>query len=204
MTFKSIVLTVVAAVLLTAGGMFGYFYIIHDNSSTPPKEEVDLPLESFVNTQNNNSNLEVKSAQDPQSNNQSQNQLLGPSQFSAYEQYAQAETTQYIDTLIGNGEEAVIDSTVHMLYKGYLTDGTLFDQNRTNELNQIVTFPFKLGGGQVITGWEQGIAGMKEGGKRRLIIPARLGYGESGTPDGSIPPNSMLIFDVELVQVDLP
>jgi FKBP-type peptidyl-prolyl cis-trans isomerase len=86
-----------------------------------------------------------------------------------------------------------------MLYQGWLTNGQSFDQTRKNEQGQLEPFIFTLGSGQVIPGWEQTIAGMKEGGKRRLIIPASSGYG--AVSQGPIPANSMLIFDVELVAV---
>jgi FKBP-type peptidyl-prolyl cis-trans isomerase len=87
-----------------------------------------------------------------------------------------------------------------MIYQGWLTNGQLFDQSRVNEQNQIEPYVFQLGGGQVIQGWEQGIVGMKEGGKRRLIIPSSLGYGSTG--QGPIPANAMLIFDVELLKTE--
>lgn len=202
MNTKSTLFTVGAAVLLSAGGMFAYFYFIRpDTDTTEPKSAVDLPLDQVTTrSQQSNSSLEVKSAQNAPTS--TQNQLPQPNDFSVYEQYANAQTVQYIDTVVGTGETAEQGTTAYMLYQGYLSDGTLFDQSRTNELNQLVAFPFTLGAGQVIQGWEQGVAGMKEGGKRRMIIPSQLGYGASGTSDGSIPPNALLIFDVELVQVD--
>jgi FKBP-type peptidyl-prolyl cis-trans isomerase len=133
---------------------------------------------------------------------QQKQQLPTPDQFEVYEQYSGSTTAQFQDTLVGTGAEATTGDTLAVIYKGYLTDGKLFDQNKTNELNQIETFNFKLGSGQVIAGWDQGIFGMKEGGKRRLVVPASVGYGETG--QGPIPSNAMLIFDVELVQVQKP
>jgi FKBP-type peptidyl-prolyl cis-trans isomerase FkpA len=102
---------------------------------------------------------------------------------------------QYADTVIGTGAEAKA-GPVSMYYTGYLTDGTIFDSNTSGP-----GFQFNLGGSEVIQGWDLGIVGMKEGGKRRLFIPAALGYGAQGTPGGPIPPNADLIFDVELVKV---
>ena len=83
---------------------------------------------------------------------------------------------------------------VEVHYTGWLTDGTKFDSS--HDRNQ--TFSFKLGGGQVIAGWDQGVAGMKIGGTRKLTIPPEMGYGERGA-GGVITPNATLIFKVELI-----
>jgi len=79
---------------------------------------------------------------------------------------------------------------------GWLTNGTKFDSSK--DRNE--PFEFRLGAGQVIRGWDEGVVGMKEGGKRKLTIPAELGYGARGA-GGVIPPNAVLIFDVELIKV---
>lgn len=102
------------------------------------------------------------------------------------------------DIEIGTGEEAVTGKTVSVHYTGTLTDGTKFDSS----LDRDTPFNFPLGGGRVIEGWDQGVVGMKVGGKRKLTIPYDLAYGESGTPDGSIPPRSTLIFEIELLSVE--
>ncbi len=98
------------------------------------------------------------------------------------------------DQIVGDGDEAVAGQTVEVHYTGWLTDGTKFDSS--HDRNQ--TFSFKLGGGQVIAGWDQGVAGMKIGGARKLTIPPDLGYGERGA-GGVIPPNATLVFKVELI-----
>ncbi|MBT8120784.1 MAG: FKBP-type peptidyl-prolyl cis-trans isomerase [Gammaproteobacteria bacterium] len=98
------------------------------------------------------------------------------------------------DQIVGDGEEAVAGQTVEVHYTGWLTDGTKFDSS--HDRNQ--TFSFKLGGGQVIAGWDQGVAGMKIGGTRKLTIPPEMGYGERGA-GGVIPPNATLVFKVELI-----
>ena len=98
------------------------------------------------------------------------------------------------DQIVGDGDEAVAGQTVEVHYTGWLTDGTKFDSS--HDRNQ--TFSFKLGAGQVIAGWDQGVAGMKIGGTRKLTIPADMGYGARGA-GGVIPPNATLIFKVELI-----
>ena len=98
------------------------------------------------------------------------------------------------DQILGDGEEAVAGQTVEVHYTGWLTDGTKFDSSHDRDQ----TFSFKLGGGQVIAGWDQGVAGMKIGGARKLTIPPELGYGERGA-GGVIPPNATLVFKVELI-----
>ena len=99
----------------------------------------------------------------------------------------------------GDGETAQNGMQVSVHYQGRLTDGTIFDDSQKRG----TPFSFTLGGGQVIPGWEQGIAGMKIGEKRVLTIPPELGYGAAGA-GGVIPPNATLVFDVELIAVTIP
>ncbi len=99
------------------------------------------------------------------------------------------------DTKIGTGKEAYRGTTVTVHYTGKLTNGKVFDSS----VDRGDPFSFQLGAGQVIQGWEKGIQGMKEGGKRKLTIPPNLGYGQR--PVGPIPANSILVFDVELLKV---
>jgi FKBP-type peptidyl-prolyl cis-trans isomerase len=107
---------------------------------------------------------------------------------------------QYEDTTIGSGKEAVAGKTCVMHYTGWLwTDGkkgTKFDSS----LDHGSPFSFALGGGQVIKGWDEGVAGLKVGGKRTLLIPAGLGYGSRGA-GGVIPGNATLLFEVELLEL---
>ena len=98
---------------------------------------------------------------------------------------------------VGTGDTAVPGKTVIVHYTGKLTDGAVFDSSR--ERNQ--PFSFILGGGNVISGWEEGVAGMKVGERRKLTIPPDLGYGAMGTPDRKIPGNSTLVFDIELMGI---
>src|SRR5438132_4895249 len=103
---------------------------------------------------------------------------------------------QYEDIAAGTGDAAKAGDTVEVHYTGWLRDGKKFDSS----LDRNRPFSFKLGAGQVIKGWDEGVAGMKVGGKRKLIIPADLGYGSRGA-GGVIPPDAELIFEVELVGV---
>jgi peptidylprolyl isomerase/FKBP-type peptidyl-prolyl cis-trans isomerase FkpA len=99
------------------------------------------------------------------------------------------------DLVKGKGPEAVRGKTVEVHYTGRLADGTQFDSSVGGS-----PFSFRLGAGEVIDGWEKGVAGMKVGGKRRLTIPPELGYGAKGAPP-EIPPNATLVFEIELLAV---
>ena len=103
----------------------------------------------------------------------------------------------YWEIRVGNGEVAKEGSRVRVHYTGWLANGRKFDSS----VDAGKPFDFRLGNGEVIKGWEEGVAGMKVGGKRQLRIPPDLAYGASGTPDGTIPPNATLIFDVQLLGV---
>ena len=102
---------------------------------------------------------------------------------------------EMVDVVVGKGAEAVSGKSVTVHYTGTLKDGTKFDSS----VDRKEPFTFSLGAGQVIKGWEEGIQGMKVGGKRKLTIPPEKAYGNNAV--GAIPANSVLIFDVELLEV---
>ena len=104
---------------------------------------------------------------------------------------------QYIDEKVGDGAAPQKGKRVTVHYTGTLTDGKKFDSSR----DRGQPFKFVIGVGQVIAGWDEGVMSMKVGGRRKLIIPANLGYGARGA-GGVIPPNAELHFDVELLGVD--
>jgi FKBP-type peptidyl-prolyl cis-trans isomerase FkpA len=103
----------------------------------------------------------------------------------------------YSDLAPGKGDSAVAGRTVTVHYTGWLPDGTKFDSSR----DRGEPFAFTLGAGQVISGWDEGVKGMKVGGRRKLVLPPPLAYGEAGAPP-AIPPNATLVFDVEVLKVE--
>lgn len=103
---------------------------------------------------------------------------------------------KYEDLVEGEGASAAAGKTVRVHYTGWLTNGVKFDSS----LDRNDPFSFPLGGGRVIRGWDEGVQGMKVGGRRKLTIPPQLGYGSAGA-GGVIPANATLVFEVELLEV---
>jgi FKBP-type peptidyl-prolyl cis-trans isomerase FkpA len=104
---------------------------------------------------------------------------------------------KYEDLSVGDGAVAEAGQSVTVHYTGWLQNGSVFDSS----VERDDPFRFRLGKGQVIRGWDEGITGMRVGGRRRLTIPPQLGYGAAGA-GGVIPPNATLVFEVELLGVD--
>jgi FKBP-type peptidyl-prolyl cis-trans isomerase len=103
---------------------------------------------------------------------------------------------QVEELVVGSGMTATAGKQVKVHYTGWLTDGTKFDSSR----DRGQPFAFRLGAGMVIRGWDDGVAGMQVGGKRRLTVPPEMAYGKRGFP-GAIPPDATLVFEVELLGV---
>lgn len=124
---------------------------------------------------------------------------IDPSTFSQYEKYKDNQGALFGDVQVGTGAELTANKKAAVYYRGWLTNGQMFDQSRTGSDGKTEAFIFTMGAHQVIPGWEQGLNGMKVGGVRLLIVPPAAGYGSTG--QGSIPPNSVLVFQVQLAEV---
>lgn len=123
---------------------------------------------------------------------------LDPSTFAQYEKYKDQQTALFGEMQIGTGAELTNDKKAAVLYKVWLTNGTLVDMSRTDDKGQVQPFIFTMGAHQVIAGWEQAMTGMKVGGTRLIIVPPAAGYG--ATAKENIPANSVLIFQVQLLE----
>ncbi len=119
-----------------------------------------------------------------------------PTDVKGLKKHSTSSGLEYWDIKVGTGAEAKPGEKVKVNYTGWLTNGKMFDSSVGK-----APFQFTLGAGQVIKGWDEGVAGMKIGGKRQLRIPGELAYGQSGYP-GVIPPNATLVFDVELLGIN--
>ncbi len=124
-----------------------------------------------------------------------QNSVFSQEQHSQNNNMQQNKELEITDLRVGTGAAAKIGNTVVVQYKGMLENGTEFDSS----YKRSEPFEFTLGKGEVIPGWDQGVLGMKVGGKRKLVIPPQLGYGSRDL--GVIPPDSTLIFEIELVGI---
>lgn len=173
-----------------------------EQSSAAKKNTSQTVTGAQSTPQQQSSGLQVKGAGQSLNKQSANTTLPGPENFQQYDQYANSGGVLYVDSVVGGGEAVKAGDVAAVLYKGWLTDGTLFDQTTKNEAGQFEAFSFKVGAGTVIGGWDQGIDGMKLGGKRRLVIPPAFAYGEED--HRPIPPNAVLVFDIELVAINPP
>lgn len=172
---KNAVILIFAALVILVGGII----FVMKNNSDQPITSSPQPTDAGL-TQPQESNA----------------QPLAPVEATPTPQtYQDVTELQIQDLVVGTGKEATAGAEVSVHYTGVLTNGQKFDSS----VDRGQPFSFPLGAGRVIAGWDQGVAGMKVGGKRKLIIPPSLGYGAAGT--GPIPGNATLVFDVELLDV---
>jgi len=122
-----------------------------------------------------------------------------PTTFGQYDKYKDGTSALFGDIQVGQGAELKDTMKAAVYYKGWLTNGQLFDASRTGSDGKLQPFIFTLGAHAVIPGWEQGLAGMKVGGTRLIIVPPAVGYGSAG--QGPIPANATLVFEVQLLEV---
>lgn len=125
---------------------------------------------------------------------------LDPTTFAQYDKYKDGNAALFGELQVGTGDELTAGKKAAVYYKGWLTDGRLFDMSRPGKDGKLQPFVFEVGAHQVIPGWEQGLVGMKVGGTRLLIVPPAVGYGAAG--QDPIPGNSVLIFQVQLLAVE--
>ncbi len=127
------------------------------------------------------------------------NKLLDPTTFGTYNSHVSDKTASYSELNAGSGTAVVDGSQVNVLYKGWLTNGTLFDQSRAGSDGKLQAFTFTEGQHQVIAGWEEGLEGAKPNSVRLLVVPPAAGYGATG--QGPIPGNAVLVFQVQVISV---
>lgn len=167
------------------------------SSPKPTNQKDSVTLGESTTGSSSSIPLGQQSQQQTSSNNP---EILEPEEFGQYDSYVTSDKYLRLDLKSGTGAEAVAGKKVAVFYKGWLTNGEVFDQSRPNEAGELQPFVFTPGAGEVIVGWDQGILGMKVGGTRRLVLPPAAAYGEAG--QGAIPANSVLIFDIQLLEVE--
>lgn len=138
-----------------------------------------------------------KSGQTQNSGSSSSSSDVNPSNFSQYDKYQNNKDALFGDIQKGTGAQLAVGQKAGIYYKVWLTNGALVDQSPVSSSGQQQPFSFTLGAHQVIPGLEEGVYGMKVGGKRLIIVPPSVGYGAQG--QGSIPPNAVLVFEVQLL-----
>ncbi len=210
--------TIIVAVFMCLSLLGAVGYVVYKEVQKPTKESKQTTVQTTPepkptaksnqgdsvtlgqSTQSKQDTIPLGGQQSTKQQATNQPEILDPSEFEAYDSYVNSDKYLRLDIKPGTGAEAVTGKKVAVYYKGWLTNGEVFDESRPNEAGELQPFVFAPGAGQVITGWEQGILGMKVGGTRRLVLPPAAAYGEAG--QGSIPPNAVLIFDIQLLEVE--
>jgi FKBP-type peptidyl-prolyl cis-trans isomerase FkpA len=162
-------------------------------SNTNSNEPITISQDTMTGTQISQNSTGSTSASSEAS------KILDPTTFAQYDKYKDGQNVQFVDLQKGTGTTIAAGSQVAVLYRGWLTTGKVFDESKAGTDGKMEAFGFTEGQHQVIPGWEDGLIGAKDGGVRLLIIPPALGYGATG--QGPIPGNSVLVFQVQIVQV---
>jgi FKBP-type peptidyl-prolyl cis-trans isomerase FkpA len=194
------------ALIIIVAGVVAIILISHHKthkvlSTTNSIQNTNSSTGSSLSVNNSSSSSQGQLGQQPSSStsNSSSSTTVDPTTFSQYNKYSTSTQTLFGDIKAGTGATAAKGSAVEIVYKGWLTNGTEFDQSQSDSSGNIEPLSFTLGDAKVISGMEEGVDGMKVGGIRLIIIPPSLGYGATAT--GTIPANSVLVFEVQLVSV---
>jgi FKBP-type peptidyl-prolyl cis-trans isomerase len=208
MTQRQIIVVAVGVVIVVAAAGGGIWYWQGHKTEKQPvaqTEQADttpsgssLKVGSSANDlgQLNNDN---RGAQGTGGSGSSTGSSVDPSTFAQYEKYKSNTAALFADIQAGSGKEAQANSKVAVTYKGWLTNGQMFDESKAGANGQLQPLVFTLGGGSLIPGFEQGVTGMKAGGSRLVIIPPSAGYGAQA--QNGIPSNSVLVFQINLLDV---
>jgi FKBP-type peptidyl-prolyl cis-trans isomerase len=207
-----ITLTTIAVIFLAAAAYFIFFNkskAVLKGSDASASSSADTKSSSGsdtlgVSNSDNMGQLQNSSGEKASNENTSQSgggssssNEVDPSNFSQYAKYATSTTAEFGDIKVGTGAAVASGQTANITFKGWLTNGDLFGESSTNSDGQAEPLSVTLGGNQIIPGMQEGVEGMKVGGTRLIIIPPSLGYGD--TAKGTIPANSVLIFEVTLI-----
>ena len=187
----------------TGAGIDNIRYVLNNTEAVPIEinnnGEFNLELDLNTDELANSFPTLVVTTTDLAGNNSSDNiNLAVPVTTESELEYITTSGLKYIELQEGNGVIPTTGQQITVHYTGTLEDGTQFASSRDRD----TPFSFNIGVGEVIQGWDEGVGSMSVGGRRRLIIPSNLAYGETGVGDGLIPPNATLIFDVELLSID--
>jgi len=207
MSKRALLLTISSILFfLTAVSGFLFFLRRHTGNTNAIKQQnaiVTSPASTSLGVISaNQQTVKVVTDSSSQIDNQqsasaTQQNPIDPTTFSQYEKYSGSSSAMFGDIIIGTGASVAAGSKVAIYYSGWLTNGTLFDQNKKDTNGDQQPFLFTEGAHEVILGMEEGVAGMKVGGKRLIIAPPAVGYGSKG--QGLIPANATLVFEVTLV-----
>jgi len=185
---KKIVISIAAIVTIVGSTTGGWWYVQHASSRhDEPKKATSSSEPIIIDTSSSNSSSQATPTTPAV--------VVDPSKFGEYDTHKNDKAVSYADITSGTGEPIAETNTVTVNYRGWLTNGTLFDQNVSSE----APFSFAMNGGRIIPGFAYGVLGMKAGGERLVIVPPELGYGAMSY--ASIPASSVLVFTIKVVSV---